>query len=520
MATYGGLVEKSSNDGSSGNWSIPTGVSNIRGVAVGSGGSGHGDNDGDDEGGGGGGAGCAVGYKTVNASRNQIQWRAAGQPGISSGGPDGSDSKVVANDGTNYAYANGGEGGTDNNGGGPGGSGNGNESNESGRSGYDDDDGGRGGSAGNCPYDSKKNGGRGRSVSWSNGSVSLGCNSPVGPSNREGGPFGGGGAGKQGSTGPERGGRGYAGWAYFYPAPTINSLSGNTQTNSGIKFGETPSRDVKVTWNTSNTQKVEIKKSGTLYATSTKKSGSATFDIGVNSTAGSNSPRCRTFNFIAYGYGGQTVTQQVTCCVYNDNSVTTSSLTKTFSNLDPDDGVQDFTMGVPGGHDIPIFVWAPDDDDVFFKQSGGGGSAAQKKIQVGNGVIIRAKIPDYDVDITGRTSNTTGNIQTRTIRVRMGSNADFDVKLQANRPTISESFNFAGETGQYPYSGGQIHFGPSSDAKSLLYSNSIQVNDIAFSKAEIDARLASGEISTEIKVDDDNMQIKRDSDAWKTPRQI
>ena len=135
MPTYGGLVEKSSNDGSSGNWNIPTGVSNIRGVAVGSGGSGHGDNDGDDEGGGGGGAGCAVGYKTVNASRNQIEWRAAGRPGISSGGPDGSDSKVVANDGTNYAYANGGEGGTDNNGGGPGGSGNGNETNESGRKG-------------------------------------------------------------------------------------------------------------------------------------------------------------------------------------------------------------------------------------------------------------------------------------------------------------------------------------------------------------------------------------------------
>lgn len=546
MATYslGGTIEKSSNNGNTGNWDIPDGVKRIRGVAIGSGASGYQDNDGDDKGGGGGGGGCGVGYKAVSNSNN-VQWRAAKRSvrtGPTGGGSDsvtsGQPSYVYSDTGVFWASGSGGNSGTDNNGGGGGGTGEGNELNKGGYKGEDDDDGGRGGGAAECPGSSSpRGGGYGLTVTWdTTGNVSLGCTES---GSKEGAAYGGGGAGSWENANPEQefpsghGGRGYAGWSYFYADPEITSLTPVNQYNESVTSSDSPSRQVTVQFKTKHTQKCEVKKSGTLYASSLSIPGGhviegtmPTWDIGVSSTAGSNSPREREFNFIAYGYGGQTVTEKFTVKIKDDDNpsgVGTSAWTKTFTGLDPSETFEGTLCNSIEGIDMPIFISCSDDTQIKFRSTSKPTWGGVKKILPGDKVEVKSTIFKYDVDITGRTTQETGNESVKTASISVGPHQSFTLTMKTGRPRIAGTTqDLDGLDLQYPYGTGsnpKIHLGPGNPTE-YLNTNTVSVDDIDFTKSEIDDRLEPGEISTEIKTDNSNIQVKRNSNSWQNGGQI
>jgi len=528
MATFGGIVEKTSNNGNSGNWPIPTGTTSIRGVAIGGGGSGHQDDTGDDKGGGGGGGGKAGGFKNVGQSTvitwqqaNRAKTKAGGSETPGSGSTDGGESYVYGNSGRSWAYASGGEGGTDDNGGAGGGSGNGNEFNVDGNRGQDDDDGGYGGGCAGCPNGQDRGGGTGCTVNWNNnaGTVNTGCGpTPSGKTNKTGQAFGGAGAGSWEDSNPEteypagRGGKGYAGWAYFFADPSIDSSSVNHQYNTNLALGEEPSDEVTISWTASNVQRVEIKKNGIVYATETQNptNSSATISTGLNSNAVNNSPATKTYNIVAYGYGGNTVKKEVTVKVKNDDNPSKSDLTTDVENLDPATQVT-INIGSLDEVDMPVWITTDDEGVAINNQLG------QKKVGPGNDIKLKFNTLPYEVDITGRTDEETGKRAFKTITLQMGPHKTHEITFKTKRPIIKETFDSFGEKNALPYP--KINIGDD-DPKQYLSASSVDVNDIEFTKPDIIARLEDGEISTEVKVSDENLQIKRNSNSWKTPRGI
>lgn len=543
MAVFGGIVEKSSNDGDNGSWQ-QDGVQKIRAVCVGAGGSGYRDNDDDLKGGGGGGGGRAQGLVTISPIGDTIKYKQAGEsPQIcdGKGGNNGDDSYVTTNGGSNIAYAQGGGTGTDDDGGGGGGSGNGNEDNKGGKDGADDDDGQDGGGAAGCDGCGNQDGGKGISINWVNsgtnaGTHDFGCNSC--PSGDAGGEYGGGGAGSDNGCGG-RGGKGYAGWAYFYASPSIDKVTVTNQFNttpgyqgSGKSFSQkTPSDKIKIEWETTNVTRVDVYEgdntSGTVVCNNKGANDSCNINTGLQSVRGTNSPAEKNYTIKATGFGAQTKTKTVTAKVKNDYTPDNSGLTKTHTGLDPETtytGGSAIEIGSVAKVDMP--VWAYLIDDVTESTSGlqivkpAGGQSNPVKLERGNTIKIVATTPYFEVDITGRTDKDTGLINQRKLHMILG-NSSFTITLKVKRPVIEEQFDFGGISNAYPNPDIDL-LDNDSDIKEWMTTSTNTVNEIELSRTKIETLLGSGEISTEIKVDDPNVQVRINGDGkgWRNAREI
>jgi len=519
MSVFGGIVEKSGSGGSTGNWQ-KNNVDRITAACIGAGGGGFRDDDGDEDGGGGGGGGKAAGYADISVGET-ITWRQAQKSPrrtSSKGGNAGISSFVRRSTGSNIALATGGETGTDNSGGGGGGSGTGNLETAGGNSGSDDDAGQDGGGAAGCGGCGDGKGGKGATISWSGDSPSFGCTGC--PGGIDANSFGGGGAGNNDDGDSGSGGEGYAGWAWYWADPVINSVTVTNQENlnptqsGGIQ--NTPSDVVNIAWDTSYADKVEVKKSGVVYHTDNNGGGGNTnISTGLQSNANGTSPATKTYNVVAYGYGGTFTSTTVTVSVKNDWTPTTTNavISKTESELEPSQTAT-INIGTVSGVDMP--VWG------YITASGGSlgktntNSSNPWLFYPGDNIYVTLPMPYYEVDITGRTSNTTGNIASRTFTMYLGSK-NFNVTWNVKRPVIDENFDFGNQTGYVPNPDIDL-INP--DPISYMVTNSVECNEIELSRGQITSNIGSGEISTEIKSDNPDIQISINNDTWQYVREI
>ena len=254
---------------------------------------------------------------------------------------------------------------------------------------------------------------------------------------------------------------------------------------------------------------IPIKKNGIVYATETSSptDGNATISAGLNSNAVSNSPASKTFNVVAYGYGGNTVKETVTVKVKNDDNPNINSLV-TVVDCDPGEE-KTVNLGTLDEVDMPVWITCTEGSI--------NNSLGQKKVGAGNNINLKAFALPYEVDITGRESNDTGKRASKTITLQIGPHKSHDVVFRTVRPTIKETFDSVGSVNNLPYP--KINLGSSSPSE-YINASSVDVDNIDITRAEINSRLESGEISTEVKVSDDECQIKRNSGSWKVPRGI
>lgn len=525
MSVFGGVVEKTSGSGSGGVWS-KAGTDRIKAACIGAGGSGFRDNDGDDEGGGGGGGGYAVGVTNINIGE-QITWSQADtSPGRSSGkgGTNGGDSYVRRSNGSNIALGDGGKTGTDDSGGGAGGLGTGNLAQAAGSSGSDDDDGQDGGAAAGCSKCGNERGGQGATISWSNDNPSFGCTGCPGGINAP--AFGGGGAGNDDDGTSGNGGKGYAGWAWYWADPVIDSITVTNQynltpgTSGGIQ--NAPSSTVNIAWTTQYTSKVEVRKAGTIYCTDNNGgSGNCNINTGLQSVAGSNSPATTFYNVLAFGYGGNFVKQSVNVQVKNDwtPNVSNTWITKTFIDQPPEQTVT-LNIGSVQGVDIPVWGYVNDSGCSLGKNISTNSNPF--KFNNGDSIYLTIPTPYYEVDITNRTSEQTGNVSEKTVTVYLGSQ-NFNVTVKVARPVIQEDFNFGDQGGSFPnpdidvLDNDEIY---NDNANAYLVTNQVTLNEIELSRGKIISDIGSGEISTEVKSSDPNVQIQINNGTWQNVREL
>ena len=467
-------------------WTAPFATRNVTATAIGGGGSGFKDKTDNEAGGGGGGAGFARSTRSVAGGSVLSIFVGDGgaRPGNQSSN-DGGNSSV--NGGGLSITAYGGKGGRDGiGGGGQGGAGDTAGTGENGQEDANDgSEGGRGGGAGKPGGNAggcggRPNGGQGVTLDGTNGSCTGG---------RNGGNYGGGGGGNSSGGDAGRGGKGAVRITWDYHPPSITSFTGSTQTSgNGI-----PSSEVTLSWQTQFADSISVSDGvGGGSAIDSK-----TFNSGLQSVAGSNSPAQKTYTLTASGPGGS-VTANATVYVYNDNTPS-NSWTTSFINLEPNTVVT-LTLGTLSGVDMPTTISTSGTGNFV---GNGGSFGGTRNFNNGETIQLRTTSLPFNTDISGLSANATfGKTNSKTVTVSTPGGS-FNVTVTTRAPRIKEDFDYANNINKYPFE--DIDLIENSPTE-YLTSAQITANDI--------------EIAMEMKADKPDAQISINGGSWQNVRSI
>jgi hypothetical protein len=278
---------------------------------------------------------------------------------------------------------------------------------------------------------------------------------------------------------------------YNYNPPTITSFTvGDQYSNGG-----TPRDDVFISWSTTFANSVSISN----YGSGLGPSGSnSSFNTGLQSVAGGNSPATRTYTLTASGPGG-TVTATATANVYNDNTPS-NTWTTTFTNLEPSTQYAK-RLGTLSGIDMPTRISSPN-SGVFFANGANGSYANPQIFTNGQNVYIKMITLPFNTDVSGVTGDF-GKTNTKTVSVTAGGLSAFNVSYVTRKPRISEDFNYDGQVG-YPFE--DIDLIDNTPIPSTLVTQTLNMDDI--------------EIDMEIKADNPDLEIKINNGSWQSIREI
>jgi hypothetical protein len=415
-------------------WEVPFAVTSVTATAIGGGGGGYRDCTGDDEGGGGGGGGFARSTKTVTPG--DVLSIRVGDGGFTSqcntrNGLRGGDSFVKFANGNPIAAAYGGEGGTDDSGGGGGGVGEGTDVDNPGQRGDDDDRGGEGGGAGNQNGNSgqcsgSRPGGRGTNLNGTQAGCTGGQN---------GGNYGGGGGGSGDADTPGAGAQGAVRIVYTYAEPIISVFEVTPVQDSGSDG--IPNDNVTFNWSTAYANDIKITWSGGTVASDLDATDKLTYNTGLQSVAGSNSPATRTYTLTATGPGG-TATATATTKVYNDNCPDTITIP---DQLGKEPGQEIFvSTSVISGIDMVTSVVCGPGVNVL---GSSGGYTTSRTITAGSSLTFRVYAEGFNTDENGL-------VNEKEVYVTIGCQT-VTFKVQTRAPVIKEIFDFGDNQFAYPY---------------------------------------------------------------------
>jgi hypothetical protein len=515
--------------GSSGTWNIPLGVNRVQVTAIGGGGSGFSDNDGDLCGEGGGGGGYARADFAVNPlNPGSVNYSIGVGGSVVTDGSRSGTNTTFTKSGSWSITGGGGQGGNQGrSGGGAGSTGQiGAADLRPGASGGNRDTfyqdgtdgscgtpeitaarGGTGGAAGNsggpCGYildacfvsgfpsaffQSRYGGKGGRGIGT--GGAGTGC-----PSGRNGESWGGGGGGtgngSNSTTGAGGPGRGRIEW--FFAPPVINSFTAGDNFNTDGN----PDANVSLSWNVAIASDIDILIGGVVVISNVQPVGSTTYNTGLQSVAGTNSPAEVTFTIRAVGFDGTTtVTATATSQVTNDNTPNnyfvpnlTDVEPNTVYSLIPRDSStgnnvtgMDMNHFVSGGPGVEVSVnsgatWST---GSLLNSSGGTG-----------GIRARVTSPDFNPDFTGQTNTS------QQYSLTIGSvTRTFNITTRA--PDVEETFNIPDYDDYVPNPDidtiPDIDPQPENQSNLYIVSNTLTVDDI--------------EIELPIRTDDPNVQVR------------
>lgn len=264
----------------------------------------------------------------------------------------------------------------------------------------------------------------------------------------------------------------------------------NPQTSSsGV-----PSANTILFWSTFGAETLTINQGvGELSTTG----GTIDLNTGLQSVAGSSSPASKIYTLTATNEAG-TTTATTTVSVYNDNTPSTTWIAS-FSNLEPST-TYELGLGVLTGVDMPTVV-STSGTGNFIGKTFGGTFNTSSLFNVNENVILKFTTLPFNTDISGETG-LYGKTNSKTVPVSIGTQS-FNVTVTTKAPRIGEDFNYANNTSQYPYQDIDLI---SNSPTQYLTSGIITVDDV--------------DISSEIKTDNPNLEIKINNGNWINIRQI
>jgi len=282
----------------------------------------------------------------------------------------------------------------------------------------------------------------------------------------------------------------------YYDPPVISgfSASPNPQTSGtdGI-----PNYNTTLSWGYSNATSLTL----------TSSAGESWDVLGTTSRNITNLPQStgsgatRSYTLTANNPDRPAVSETIIVTVYNDNTPS-NTWTTTFSNLDENTEYAKL-LGTLSGIDMTTKVSCPT-SGVFFANGANGSYANPQYFTNGQSVYIKMTTLDFNTDLSGLSSNATyGKTNTKTVSVTVGSLGAFNVSFVTRPPVIKETFDFDGQSGNYPYEDIDLI---TNNPTSTLVTQTLNMDDI--------------EIDMPIATDDPNVQIKINNGSWQNIQEI
>ena len=187
--------------------------------------------------------------------------------------------------------------------------------------------------------------------------------------------------------------------------------------------------------------------------------------------------------------------ESVTVGVTNDNTPSNTWQTE-FTGLDPNTEYAKL-LGTFAGIDMITKVECPT-SGVFFSSGVNGSYANPQYFNNGDPVYIKMITLPFNTDLSGLPPNQTfGKTNTKTVSVTIGSLDAFDVDYVTRPPNIGETFDFDGESGEYPYEDIDLI---NNTPTEFVETQTLNMDDI--------------DVDVEVKTDDPNVQIKINNLDW------
>jgi len=274
----------------------------------------------------------------------------------------------------------------------------------------------------------------------------------------------------------------------FYASPNPqNSTSGTRQYSTTLTWASSGLGITSATITSSAGQSWSVGSSGNLNIN----------DL-PQSTAGSNSPAQRTYYLQVCNQGGCTNASPVTVSARNDN-FPSNSWSTSFTNLAPSTTVT-LTLGTLSGVDMPTTISASGSGNFV---GNGGSFSGSRNFNNSETVQLRTTTLGFNTSLSGVSSTATfGKTNTKTVTITTPSGS-FNVNVTTRAPRIKEDFNYADNTGKFPFEDIDLVTN-----NPLEYTTSAQVtaNDI--------------EIPMEIKVDQPDAEVSINNGTWQNVREI
>ena len=290
----------------------------------------------------------------------------------------------------------------------------------------------------------------------------------------------------------------------YYDPPVISgfSASPNPQTSGtdGI-----PNYNTTLSWGYSNATSLTLTSSA---GESWNVLGTTSLNI-TNLPQSTGSGASRSYTLTANNPDRPAVSETITVDVYNDRTPS-NSWTTSFTDLEPKVPNLRRQLGTLSGIDMTIEVSSPD-GNVFFSNNSNGGFSNPQYFVNGESVYVSTNTLDFNTDLSGLSSNaTTGKTNTKTFSVKVGGLSSFNVSYVTRAPVIKETFNYDGESGDYPYEDIDLidnpKVGDTVKPSPHLVTQTIQMDNI--------------EIDMPVETDNPNVQIKINNGSWQNIQEI
>ena len=309
---------------------------------------------------------------------------------------------------------------------------------------------------------------------------------------------------------------GYGAISYSRYYPSINDLTltspnGTAGTISGVPGLYTPDPTIGISFATTDCVSAWVGWSydAVTYTKIQDGTGNLTDGIGwtgnfthaQQTVVGTNSPILLVITVFAITISGEEISLTKYLLITNDVTPSGQNTWTTSATVSPNTQNDIQITNSLAGIDTPVNVSSNTSGVTFSAANGTFGNPVSAS--AGNSIKIRATSLGYNTDLTGVASDATyGKENIKNIDVTIGDYS-FTFALKTSAPVIKETFDFGNLNNQYPYEDIDLI---SNTPTQYLTTGQVSVDNV--------------QIPVEIKMDNQNAQVRKNGGTWQDVRSI
>ena len=282
-------------------------------------------------------------------------------------------------------------------------------------------------------------------------------------------------------------------YVYYDPVTIYNFYATPNPQNS---TSGTPQYSTTLRWSSVNGTSATITSSaGESWGVGT--SGSRPINNLPQSTAGSNSPRSRSYS-LSVSNPNSSKSASTSVSVRNDNTPS-NGWTTSFTNLNPNT-LYTLTIATLSGVDMPTTISAAGSGNFV---GNGGSFSGSRNFTNGQSIQLRTTSLPFNTSMSGVGSNATyGNTNSKTVTVNYPGGSK-SITITTKAPVVKETFDYADNKNKYPYEDIDLI---TNTPLEFTTSAQITADDI--------------EIAQEVKLDKPDAQVSINNGTWQNVREI